>query len=103
MTSEICEVIITHSSGDVPYIRILEKDHVVARNKPRFSFEFGRNTREKRLLESEAEAQRLAACLSEHSVETNPCDPVMEFALQVDSTGGCDCRSKRRVSLIVNM
>lgn len=71
MTSEICEVIITHSSGDVPYIRILEKDHVVARNKPRFSFEFGRNTREKRLLESEAEAQRLVACLSEHSVETN--------------------------------
>ena len=83
MTSEICEVIITHPSGDVPYIRILEKDHVILRSKPRFSFEFGRSGGEERWIESEAEATRLVSCLKEHSIETNPCDPIMEFSLQV--------------------
>lgn len=83
MTSEICEVVITRSSGDVPYIRILEKDHVVTRSKPRFSFEFGRDSAKTRRLESETEAKRMVTCLQDHSVETRPCDPIMEFSLSV--------------------
>ena len=85
VTSEICEVLITCPSGDVPYIRILEKDHVTARSKPRFSFEFGTSVEERRYVESESEALRLVACLKEHSTEVHPCDPIMEFSIQVAS------------------
>jgi len=44
------------------------------------------------MIETEAEADRFAKCVTEHSVEMNPSSELREFVLKVNEMGLEDCQ-----------